>query len=144
MKPFAVCSQTFTRSRSLATFLKLIRWWWWSGWEWDLCRILQLFYLIAWKPCSSHFTVIQLWNSGFGTVGKNLHCWKRPFFKKIILNIVYVHVLLNDDSTHSQEGLTRALQCFTSYTGFSPLLCFILPNFPSTPPFPFLCSTALD
>lgn len=38
-----------------------------------------------------------------------------------------------DGSTHGQEGLAHALLCFTSYTGFSPLRCSILPNFPPIP-----------
>lgn len=62
----------------------------------------------------------------------------------MFMTTVYVHVLSNEDSTHGQEGLAQPFLCYPSYTGFSLLLYSILPNFPSTPPLPFLCSAALD
>lgn len=42
----------------------------------------------------------------------------------------------------ARKGLTPALRCYTSYTGFSPTLCL---HHPSQPPHPRLCgSIALD
>lgn len=75
---------------------------------------------------------------GVAAVSPCFSCSSTPFVCFMCYRIMTVPV--------ARKGLTPALQCYTSYTGFSPPLRSILPNFPSIPPSlpPRLCGSTLD
>lgn len=63
---------------------------------------------------------------GVAVVSPCFCCFSTPFVCFMCYRIMTVPV--------ARKGLTPALQCYTSYTGFSPPLRSILPNFPPAPP----------
>lgn len=63
----------------------------------------------------------------------------------LLLNTVWMCLVSSGVMTVSvaRKGLTPALQCYTSYTGFSPPLCLCHPSKFSLLPFPLCLPTSL-